>query len=123
MLGGPMQLVLFKGKTLLRHVINEALHADAGDVVVVLGADATTLKNEIDTNRVIVIENTEWEKGMASSLKAGLKAVAEQMKQIDGIIFMLCAQPFVSSVILDSILKRYRDTGNPIVASNYGDAT
>ena len=119
----PKQLLLFKGKTLLRHVINEALHADAGDVVVVLGADATTLMNEIDTNRVTVIENTEWEKGMATSLKTGLKAVTEQMKQIDGVIFMLCDQPFVSSDILNSILKRHRDTGKPIVASNYGEAT
>ena len=34
---------------------------------------------------------------------------------------MVCDQPYVSSSLLNDLLKKQRETGKPIVTSNYGE--
>ena len=36
---------------------------------------------------------------------------------------MLCDQPFVSSAVLNNLIKTHAETGKPIVISNYGETT
>ncbi|MFI5132287.1 MAG: NTP transferase domain-containing protein [Chitinophagales bacterium] len=121
-LGSPKQLLSYKGKTLLRHAVDEAVNSSADFVVVVLGANAESCLNEIESSKAVVVENKEWKKGMASSLITGLKTLLERGVSVDGVIFMVCDQPFVSAVVLDNLIKTYKETGKSIVASNYGEA-
>jgi molybdenum cofactor cytidylyltransferase len=121
-LGSPKQLLSYHGKTLLRHAVDEAANSDADCVVVVLGANAESCVNEIDATRVSVVENKEWQKGMASSLIVGLNALLKQQIRFEGIIFMVCDQPFVSSVVLNNLINTYKETGKLVVASNYVEA-
>ena len=72
--------------------------------------------------RQSVVENKEWKKGMASSLITGLKTLLQQRVAVDGVIFMVCDQPFVSAIVLNNLINTYKETGKPIVASNYGEA-
>jgi molybdenum cofactor cytidylyltransferase len=122
-MGSPKQLLFYKGKTLLRHAIDEAVNTNADCVVVVVGANAALYLHEIDVTRVAVVENKEWQNGMASSLIVGLEMLLKQGPQIEGVIFMLCDQPFVSSAVLNDLMKRYTETNKPIVVSNYGETT
>jgi molybdenum cofactor cytidylyltransferase len=121
-LGSPKQLLSYNGKTLLRHAVDEATDSDADFVVVVLGANAESCLNEIGAGRASVVENKEWQEGMAGSLKAGLRALLEQQPSIEGVIFMVCDQPFVSSHVLNNLISTHKETGKPVVASNYGEA-
>lgn len=122
-MGSPKQLLMYKGKTLLQHAIDEAAGADAGSVVVAVGANAASLLPEIDATRVTIVENKEWQDGMASSMIVGLEALLQQNANIDGVIFMLCDQPFVSSAVLNNLIATYTETGKPIVICNYGETT
>jgi molybdenum cofactor cytidylyltransferase len=122
-LGSPKQLLSYNGKTLLRHAVDEATNSNADFVVVVLGANADLLLKEIDATKASVIENKEWEEGMASSIRTGLKMLLKQQVQVDGVIFMVCDQPFVSSVVLNNLINSYKETGKPVVASDYGEVT
>ena len=122
-LGSPKQLLSYNGKTLLRHAVDEATNSNADFVVVVLGANADLLLKEIDATKASVIENKEWEEGMASSIRTGLKTLLKQQVQVDGVIFMVCDQPFVSSVVLNNLINSYKETGKPVVASDYGEVT
>ena len=120
-LGGPKQLRLYNGKTLLKHAVDEAANSIADFVVVVLGADADKCVNEIEAGKATVVENKEWQEGMATSLKAGLKTLLEQRVTVDGVIFMVCDQPFVSAIVLNNLINTFKETGKSIVASNYGE--
>lgn len=117
----PKQLLSHGGKTLLKHAVDEATNSNAKFVIVVLGANAELFLNEINADKATIVENTEWQKGMASSLLKGLKALLQQPTPVVGVIFMVCDQPFVSSAILNNLISTYRETGKPIVASNYGE--
>jgi molybdenum cofactor cytidylyltransferase len=72
-LGQSKQLVPIQGEPLLLKSVREAMGAQAESIVVVLGAQAEVHKKIIDTLPVEIVINTNWERGMGSSLKLGLK--------------------------------------------------
>ena len=118
-LGSPKQLLVYKGKSLLQHAVNVALQTTMRPAIVVVGANSDAVKNEMEEMDVEVVENKGWREGMASSLRCGLAAVQKKNIDADGIIFMVCDQPFIIPALLDSLLLQQKATGLPIVASNY----
>jgi molybdenum cofactor cytidylyltransferase len=120
-MGRPKQLLPYKGKTLLQHALDEARSANASAVVVVFGAMADVLLSQTDTKRTTVVINNDWQEGMASSIRAGVSALLKEMPAAEAAILMLCDQPFVSANVLDELISTNRNTGKPIIASNYGD--
>jgi molybdenum cofactor cytidylyltransferase len=122
-LGKPKQLLKYNGKTLLKHTADEAVGSEAGSVIVVLGAHASMCRKEIDERKITVVENTEWQEGMASSIKTGLNVLLKKMPAADAAILMVCDQPFVSAALLNELMEIHRSTGKFIIASDYGETT
>lgn len=120
-LGNPKQLLIYHGKSLLKHTVDAALQTPMRPVVVVVGANSDAVKKEIKKMEIVIEENKGWQEGMASSLRCGLEAVQKRSDDIDGIIFMVCDQPYVTQSLLDSLLLAQHETGLPIVASSYED--
>jgi molybdenum cofactor cytidylyltransferase len=120
-LGSPKQLLVHQGRSLLRHAVDIALQTTMRPVVVVLGANNDLVKQELEGMEVEVVDNKEWQEGMASSLRCGLVAVQKMSPEVDGIIFLVCDQPYVTKLLLNSLLQVQHETGLPIVASCYED--
>jgi molybdenum cofactor cytidylyltransferase len=119
-MGEPKQLLPFEGKTFLQCTIDAALGSKATSKVVVLGADKDEIKKSFRADSIPVIHNTEWEKGMASTMQKGLQYLTK-FKKLDQVILVLCDQPFVHSGILDSLIEIQKSTGKGIVACKYAD--
>lgn len=117
----PKQLLVYGGLTLVRRAAETALASVCRPVVVVLGANAVSVGAELALP-VIVTRNREWETGMASSLRAGLEAVLAADADVDGVVVMLCDQPFVNAELIDTLIERRRETRKTIVAAQYSDA-
>jgi molybdenum cofactor cytidylyltransferase len=120
-LGSPKQLLSYNNKTLLENAVDTALETECASIFVVLGANNELLRKELKTKPVIVLENADWEEGMASSIRCGLKYITGTILRPDSIIFMVCDQPFVSSGLLLELLNKKNETRMPIVASDYGN--
>ncbi len=120
-LGQPKQLLVHNGKTLLQHSLEVAYASDASPVVIVLGANAVRIKNEIFGVDAPVVVNTAWEEGMASSIRSGVKAFVEMNPSAEGLVLMVCDQPYVSAALINQLIAVHYNTGNPIVASAYAD--
>ena len=120
-LGSPKQLLAYKGQNLLRHAADTALETGCQSVFVVLGANMELLKKELKDKPVIIIENKNWEEGMASSIRCAVQNITGTILRPDCIIFMVCDQPFVNSSLLLNLLEKKQQTGMPIVASSYAD--
>jgi molybdenum cofactor cytidylyltransferase len=119
-LGSPKQLLPYRGKSLLQHTVHQAIQTGL-PVAVVIGANIEIVKQELKGFDVDVVENKKWNDGISASLSCGLEVSEKLIKHIDGIIFMVGDQPFVSTLLLDDLLKTQRETGLPIIASDYGD--
>lgn len=118
-LGTPKQLVPYNGRFLLLHAIYEAL-ATGSPVIVVLGANANCIRPSIEREPVHVVVNPDWEAGPGTSISAGIKALDAQAPDANGVLLMLCDQPFADRCLLTALLKAKETSGKEIVACAYG---
>jgi molybdenum cofactor cytidylyltransferase len=75
-LGHPKQLVLYRGRPLLEHVVQAVLGWPVDRVVVVLGASAEDILEKVEFGSAVVAINDDWEEGIAASLRVGLDVLA-----------------------------------------------
>lgn len=120
-LGSPKQQLIYKGRTLLQHCIDMALASNCSPVIVVLGAHSMVISPEIPSERVSVVQNPDWEEGMASSIRAGITALQQKAPDATEVIFMVCDQPYVDTDHLNNLVRQRLDTGKGIIASYYND--
>ena len=118
-LGKPKQLLKFNKKTLLRHSAETALASRYSPVCVVLGAKADEIKAEIADLPLEIVINENWQSGMSSSLKTGLKKLLEIAPNLSAIVVQLCDQPLINSMMLNRLAETYQKTHAPVVASEY----
>lgn len=112
----------YNGKSLIGHATDAANEADASPVIVVLGAHASELEKEIEEKKLHVVVNKAWEEGMASSIRCGMETLSHIAPASEAAILMVCDQPHVSASILNELIRTQKETGNAIVACQYGDA-
>ena len=119
-LGKPKQLLSYKGKTLLQHIIDEALVAQLHSVVIVTGANSELISQNIFQS-VHIAFNKNWQQGMASGIAVGMEALLSINNSIEAVILAVCDQPFVSSQLFLQLKNVQKQTGKGIVASHYAN--
>jgi molybdenum cofactor cytidylyltransferase len=119
-LSAPKQLLEYGGQTLMRRAALAAQGARCNPVVVVTGAHAEGLKEELRGLNLLEVHNPEWESGMGSSIRTGVHAVVKTNDKITALVLMLCDQPFVTSEVISGLITAHRQTGYGIVACSYG---
>ncbi|OKH42970.1 4-diphosphocytidyl-2C-methyl-D-erythritol synthase [Calothrix sp. HK-06] len=117
-MGTPKQLLKFQGRSFLRHTIEIALASVCKAVIVVLGANALQIRDEVSELPVVIVENHNWHQGMGGSIQAGIKTL-EHDSNIDGAILLLCDQPFISVDIINKLVEAFYTTEKSIIASEY----
>lgn len=118
-LGRPKQSLPFASGTLLGHAVAQALAAGLGPVIVVLGAGADALRAEVPTGAHVVL-NAGWREGMASSIRTGVRALAEGWPEAAAAIIMTCDQPHVSADLLRGLAQAWESGCAAVAASRYG---
>ena len=119
-LGQPKQLLEYHGKTLLDHSVEQAMNANADAVIIVLGKNGELFKDDIEKENVRVVINKDWAEGMASSVRLGLDTLLNSKPYIDAVIFMVCDQPHISSLVLNELIITQQKTTKQIVTCDYG---
>jgi molybdenum cofactor cytidylyltransferase len=115
-MGKPKQLLPYQGRSLLRHITEVAIASKNQPIVVVLGANAESIKPEICQLPVQIVENLQWASGMSSSIQAGVNALGQN---VEAVVITLCDQPFVSPEVINQLVEAYRLTNKAIVACEY----
>ena len=103
--GTPKQLLPFGDTTMLGQVVRNANASDLDRVVVVLGRASRELRDSVDFGRAMVVENTAYGTGCASSLLAGMDAAGEDC---EALVLLLGDQPGVRSGFIDAVLSEWR---------------
>ena len=116
---------LYKKKPLINHSLNALHKSKVNKIIVVLGHQKKELQKIIKkSNKNIFTYNKEYKKGMASSIKAGLRKLNKKDK---GFIIVQSDMPFIKSSDINKIFNsikskkylvhvlKYRNrVGNPI---------
>ena len=119
-LGKPKQLLTLNGLTVLEKAASAALDLNSSPVLVVLGAYADDIKSNVKLQGVDIVVNEGWNEGMASSLRIGIEYMQQNHAHVDGILFLVCDQPYLHSALLKDLVSLQKEKDLPIAASSYG---
>jgi molybdenum cofactor cytidylyltransferase len=111
-LGYPKQTILFCGETLLDRAVGAARTAGACEVVVVLGAHASEIRDACKLKDCTVVENEVWNNGLGTSIRCGVQA----LRDVEGTLLLTCDMPAVTA----EHLRALAETGTA-TASRYGN--
>ncbi len=108
---------------MLQHAIDAVNNSFAAHKILVLGAHTSLIIPAIKTGNLQIALNTDWQDGMASSIRCGLQQLLTIAPRLEAAIFLTCDQPFISAVLLDEMLKQHALSKKGIVACSYAGTT
>lgn len=117
-LGRAKQLEPWGDTTLLGHVIDAVRNYPVEEVWVVLGAELDHILDQVDLTDCGIVENPEWEEGIASSLRVGLDALL-QKSRCEAALVIIGDQPDVDAEVVARVLETFEESAAPVVIPKY----
>ncbi|MEE3153307.1 MAG: nucleotidyltransferase family protein [Candidatus Neomarinimicrobiota bacterium] len=126
-MGGQNKLLqMVDGTSLVQKVVGSALNSNIESVYVILGYQAALIRQCISNKSVNWVENSDWSRGMASSIKSGIEALNTNY---DGAMILLGDMPFIEPIMINQLLALYQKKkivvpvkdgrqGNPVLFSS-----
>jgi molybdenum cofactor cytidylyltransferase len=116
-MGELKQLMKYKNKTFLQHIIGEAKNAGLKPVICVTGYQSELITKSITGMDASSVYNALWTEGMGSGISAGIKQVL--LTDVDSVILAVSDQPYVSSDLFGTMVRWKDQSGKGIVACTY----
>ncbi len=117
-LGRTKQLEPWGDTNLLGHVVATVRGFPVDETWVVLGHDYERILEETDLGDAYVVENPEWEEGIASSLRVGLDAVT-RLSRCDQVLIVTGDQPEASDEVVAKLLESHSRSGRLVSIPKY----
>jgi molybdenum cofactor cytidylyltransferase len=119
-LGQPKQLLTYKGESLIERAVRLASEAGAAPLLAVLGANREMILAAVNLNGAVSVINNNWEKGIATSIHAGLESLDGLVPHVNAALILSCDQPRLTVDHLRELIEAYAAQAEPsIVASAY----
>lgn len=118
-LGHPKALVRIEGRTLVERAWRAAREGGCSPVLVVVGCDADALLVRLRGRPVEAVVNPGWREGMASSIRAGIRALERRWPEVGAALLLACDQPRLEGRVVRRLLARAGRAPSAIVASRY----
>jgi molybdenum cofactor cytidylyltransferase len=115
-LGRPKQLLPYRGATLLDHVLDTARACRFDQLLCVIGGEARAVRDGVNLDGVLVVENAQFGEGCSSSIAAALPAVDDRAGVL---VLLLGDQPGVAPAAVAALLAGRGEA--PLAACAYDD--
>ncbi len=117
-LGRPKQLEPWGDTNLLGHVVARTNEFPVEEVWVVVGHESDRILAEVELGEAGVVENPEWEEGIASSIRVGLDALT-RLSRCDQALIVIGDQPAVPVQVVDELLASHARADRPVSVPKY----
>ena len=105
-MGDFKQLLRLGGKTFVEHCVDNLLASKVDDVIVVTGHRELEVVHAIANRPVKIVYNPDYQRGMASSIKHGVRHVSDNS---DACLISLVDQPRIDTAVIDRLIQVYKD--------------
>ncbi|SEM28488.1 molybdenum cofactor cytidylyltransferase [Chryseobacterium taichungense] len=121
-MGSAKQLLSYQGKTFLERIIDTALEVfDKDQIILVLGANHHEISSTIKDKNILIAINEDWESGMASSIKSGLKTLSDHFPEMERCFISVCDQPYLTNDLFLKMSQLQDTSQKEIVVATYAD--
>ena len=118
--GALKQLLKFNGQSLLERIVTIASQTMKNRVIVVHGPKATKCQREVSNQDVTNIVNSNWEKGLSTSLAVAVESLPADC---EAVLVLLCDQPLIESKHIKQLIALWLENPQKIIASSYAEIT
>lgn len=119
--GQAKQLLSFQGESLVRRAVRGAIEAGCACVTVVVGNARDRIETELRETPAVIVENPEWQHGLGTSIRCGLRHLLRSRPELDAVVLLACDQPFVDASVITSLIAQRETSHKPIVACSYAN--
>ncbi|MGW3244716.1 nucleotidyltransferase family protein [Streptomyces sp. NPDC001070] len=116
--GRPKALLEYGGRPLVEHAARALRAGGCAPVHIVLGAAAAQVRERAALDCYAVTVNPDWERGMGSSLRAGLEALAGTGAR--AVVVALVDQPGIGAAAVARVAAAYASPGTLAAAAYDG---
>ncbi len=120
-MGSPKQLLQLGGDTLINRITHIVKQAVDFPIYLVLGASAESIQAQLPKLDLNIVYNDYWQEGMASSIRIGLTTAIAKNAHLEGVLILVCDQPFINVNTINSLLQLQNEIDMPIAAAYYND--
>jgi molybdenum cofactor cytidylyltransferase len=117
-MGRPKLLLELEGRPIIRHAVEHVISAGIRQVLVVAPLEHGALARALEGLPVRFVVNPIPEAGQASSVSAGVRALATGTTAV---LIALGDQPGVPTEVIPALLAALKRTGKSIAAPRYAD--
>ncbi|MFY0602473.1 MAG: nucleotidyltransferase family protein [Flavobacteriaceae bacterium] len=117
-LGKPKQLLPYKEETLLTFVIKQVKPIKNTEVFVIIGAHFSEVFQSIRHQKVTIIKNADWQKGMGSSISKGIGFIKNK-NSFDRVLVTLTDLPLIKTDDYENLIASSISSGKRILLTDY----
>jgi molybdenum cofactor cytidylyltransferase len=117
-MGTQKALLPFASGTVISHITDQFIQSAVDEVFVVVGHDPEQIKHVLTGPPVTIVHNPDYEEGMLSSVRAGLRALPDHVEET---FIALGDQPAISSALINTMLDAFSQTGKGMMVPLHQD--
>jgi molybdenum cofactor cytidylyltransferase len=120
-MGSPKALLPIAGVRFIEKIVATLKTTRVGRIVVVLGHNATELREKISDLPVDLVINPDYKQGQLTSLVAAIHSIEERndADRVDGILVHLVDHPYIEADLVNLMIDRFYETRKLIVVPRY----
>lgn len=88
---------------------------------VVAGDARDRIETELRETPALIVENREWQRGLGTSIRWGLRHQLNSRPELDAVLLLVCDQPFVDASIIMALITQWENSPTAIVACRYAN--
>ncbi|MCI9303260.1 nucleotidyltransferase family protein [Clostridium sp.] len=112
---GNKLLAIYKNKSMYMYIVEKVLNLKINKIICVTQYEE--IKNSLLNTNIDVVINTKSDLGISNSIKLGINFD----KNVDGYMFMVCDQPFISVKTLNLVIDNFVSGDKGIVCVGCGN--
>ncbi len=116
-MGQPKALMDWHGTPFVRICVLTAISAGLDPVLVIAGEETDRIREALQGLPVEVVQNSDWNEGQSTSIKAGIKTCPEG---IGGAVFLLVDQPQIPATLVRKLVTEHSTTLASIILPESG---
>src|SRR6266480_4704199 len=121
--GQPKQLIQFRGKTLVRRMVDAASEAGCRPILVVVGNSkqvphvhaprspkgearllVDAIIDELKKTGATIVANPNWKCGIGTSIRTGIQHLIDTAPAVEATVLLTCDQPFVDRAVIAGLI-------------------